>query len=66
MVTFPFNVLLVSGLYTLMGLIWAGIIVAIVGPILLIRRLFQRLGDHSLKMGPETRVLVRAHKPHHL
>jgi hypothetical protein len=66
MVTFPFDVLLVAGVYTLMGLIWAGIIVAIVVPIVLILRLFQRLGDHSVKMGPETRVLVRAHKPHHI
>lgn len=64
--TFPFDVLLVAGVYTLMGLIWAGIIVAIVVPIVLILRLFQRLGDHSVKMGPETRVLVRAHKPHHI
>jgi hypothetical protein len=61
---FPFGVLLVAGVYTLMGLIWSGIIVAIVVPIVLIIRLFQRLGDRSVKMGHETRVLVHAHKPH--
>ena len=62
--TFPFDVLLVAGVYTLMGLIWAGIIVAIVVPIVLIIRLFQRLADRPVKTGPGTRVLVRAHKPH--
>lgn len=64
--TFPFDVLLVAGIYTLMVLIWAGIIVAIVAPIILMIRLFQRVGDHSVKLGPGTRVLVRAHKPHHI
>lgn len=61
---FPFSVLLVAGVYTLMGLVWSGIIVAIVLPIVLIVRMFQRPGDRSVKMGHQRRVLVHAHKPH--
>jgi hypothetical protein len=63
-VPFPVGVLLVAGVYTLMGLVWMGIILAIVLPIVLIIRLFRRLGDRSVKMRHEGRVLVRAHRPH--
>ena len=40
--TFPFDVLLVAGIYTLMVLIWAGIIVAIVAPIWKVMDLLER------------------------
>jgi hypothetical protein len=61
----PFDVLLVVAIYTLLALIWSGIIVAIVLPIVLISRLFQRLGDRSAKAPHDRGVLVRAaHRPH--
>jgi hypothetical protein len=63
-VTFPFDVLLVVAVYTLLALVWSGIIAAIVLPIVLVMRLFQRPGDRSVKTRHETRVLVRAHRPH--
>ncbi len=60
----PFGVLLAAAVYTLMGLVWSGIIVAVVLPIVLVIRLLQRRGDHSVNAGQGGRLLVRAHKPH--
>lgn len=62
--TFPFDILLVAAVYTLLGLVWSALVVAIVLPVVLVARLFQRLGDHQPKMRHGGRVLVRAHRPH--